>query len=151
MDTHDILWILFVGIFASVLFFGFSCKKGSWTNAAASFVMFTIAFGFIFLVAYNYFTSSVIVSVDMKDVRVFSVLKKAFYGEGAFLYLYDVKQDNNRYAYFSVYPPKGYKETVTGDNRTILAPEDKKIIVGEPDKIEFVPAVVSKKPETPQK
>lgn len=74
------------------------------------------------------------------EEKVYVVLKKVPDEKGAFLVLLDTENNNERVAHLAVYPPEGYSETALPDGRTVLAVTGNQIVVGDPDKADFVPS-----------
>lgn len=111
---------------------------------AKGFVALTLAFvatSFLAIGTHMYNKRATLLWIAPVDEKVYVVLKKVPDEQGAFLVLLDTKNNNERVAHLSAYPPEGYTETVIPDGRVVLAVTGKQIVVGDPDKTDFVPSV----------
>lgn len=138
---QDIFFVVVVVMFALIT--GTASGAGFEQNKfAKGFVLLLFSFfatGALAIGTHLYLKKATILSFVPTEEKVYVVLKKVPDEKGAFLVLLDTENNNERVAHLSVYPPEGYSETALPDGRTVLAVTGNQIVVGDPDKADFVP------------
>lgn len=137
----DIMFVVLVGVIAMVA--GNASGAGFEQKMFAKGIMFLLfsffATGVLAIGTHLYLKKATILSLTPTKEEVYFVLKKVPDEKGAFLVLFDTKNNNERVAHLSVYPPEGYSETALPDGRTVLAVTGRQIVAGDPNKADFVP------------
>lgn len=131
-----VVFALFTGVGAGESFEQNKSTKGFLLLMTSFVVTSVLAFG-----THLYVKKHTLLHLAPVEEKVYVVLKKVPDEKGAFLVLLDTENNYERVAHLTVYPPEGYTETVLQDGRVVLAVTGKQIVVGNPDKTDFVPAV----------
>ena len=138
---QDIFFIVALVVFALIT--GTASGTGFEQNKfAKGFVLLLLSFfatGVLAIGTHLYKREATLLSLTPTQEKVYFVLKKVPDEKGAFLVLLDTRNNNERVAHLATYPPEGYSETALPDGRTVLAVTGNQIVVGDPDKADFVP------------